>query len=93
MALLEINTLRKAASGSDYVSDHRICVSADGELVECTDPSAVRLLVGEGGSIPRAEAERYGLIADEPLADEPPAEPKARGPLADKARRDTGDKA
>lgn len=61
---LNIETLRKAAEGAMYVSDQRLCVSAEGELVAEDDARAVRLLVGAGGSIPAREAAAYGLIAD-----------------------------
>ncbi len=59
---LDITTLRKAAQGAMYISPELICVSEPkplhqlGELVGETDPRAVRLLVGKGGSIPATMA-------------------------------------
>ena len=59
----DINTLRKQAEGAQYVSDHRLCLTADGQITDERDPAAVSLLVGAGCSIPVALAEQYGLIA------------------------------
>jgi len=61
---LDIKSLQKAAEGALYVSDVRLYVSAEGELVQESDPRAARLLVAAGNSIPAAEAAKYGLIAD-----------------------------
>ncbi len=66
----EIARLRKPAEGAMYVSDERLCVTADGEITGEDDPRAVRLLVAKGGSIPATEAAEYGLIADEQIQDE-----------------------
>lgn len=63
---LDIKTLRKDPEGAMYVSDERLCVTADDTLCTEDDPAAVRLLVSKGGSIPAVEASRYGLIASEP---------------------------
>lgn len=63
--MLEIETLRKQRAGAAYRSSRRICLTDDGELVDCGDPAAARLLVGEGGEIPWDLAERYGLVADD----------------------------
>jgi len=57
-----------------YTSPARICVSADGELCDETDPRAVRLLVAEGGQIPASEAAKYGLIDGGPQAEAGAAE-------------------
>lgn len=46
---------------ADFVSDKRYFLTADGRVVEDGDPEAHSLLVGEGGLLPEAEAERYGL--------------------------------
>ena len=62
---LTIEELRKPKDGAFYKSPRRLCVTADDELVDETDPRAVRLLVGEGGELPTAVAAHYGLIADE----------------------------
>ncbi len=68
---LKIDDLRKQKHGAMYTSPKRLCATADGELCECDDPAAVKLLVGEGCEIPNAEAAKYGLIAG---ADEEPKE-------------------
>lgn len=80
MSGLDINSLRKQADGAYYVSPVRICITADGELVDELDPRAVTLLVGAGCSIPRAEAEKYGLIGEPPAlkVEEPVEEPKPK---------------
>ena len=68
MALL-INTLRGTVDGGLYVSDVRLGLTVEGDVVSAEDTRSVRLLVGVGGSLPIAEAERYGLLdtpADEP---------------------------
>lgn len=78
---LSISDLRKQAQGAEYVSDVRICLTADGRLTTEDDPAAVRLLVAAGSSIPVAEARKYGLIAEP----SPPATGKARKGTEDKA--------
>lgn len=62
--MLEIESLRQQRSGAAYRSPVRICLTSTGELVDCGDPAAATLLVGEGGEIPWDVAERYGLVAD-----------------------------
>jgi hypothetical protein len=62
-----------------YIADKRYFLTADNRVVEESDPAALRLLVGVGGSLPIAEARKYGLVADE---QEQPAEAEAP---ADKA--------
>jgi len=94
---LNINSLRRDAEGAMYVSPARICVTEDGTLVSQDDPAAVRLLVGEGGSLPVTVAELYGLVGKPETApqaefySEPdePSEPeeKEQKPPATKARR------
>lgn len=75
-----------------YIADKRLCLDADGKIVDCESTDARSLLVGEGGSLPDEEARKYGLVAgQEPTAEsEPPAdqEPdaKAQAPAANKAR-------
>lgn len=59
---LTIEELRKAADGAMYTAPARICVTADDELCEETDPRAARLLVGKGCQIPARVAAHYGLI-------------------------------
>ena len=60
---LNIDSLRREAAGAMWVSPARVCLTAEGGLVDCEDTRAVKLLVGEGGSLPVTEAERYGLVA------------------------------
>lgn len=49
-----------------YISDKRYFLTADGSrAVEEGDPEAATLLVGKGGELPEAEAEKYGLRLDE----------------------------
>jgi hypothetical protein len=67
---LNINRLKQEVPTGDYVSPERICVTADDEIVACDDPRAERLLVGEGSVLPRAEAERYGLIGTPAAVDD-----------------------
>lgn len=60
-----------------YTADKRICVDAAGKVVDCESEQAARLLVGQGGTLTDAQAERYGL--NKPEA-------KAQAPAANKAR-------
>lgn len=95
MSGLTIDELRRPAAGGMWVSPARLCVSAAGEVVACDSPAAVRLLVGEGGSIPVAEAERYGLVgmADAPAATPPePVAPAASTEAEEKAQQPAEDK-
>lgn len=54
-----------AKNKHDFVSDKRLYLDADGNVVNERDSRRVRLLVGAGGSMPRADAERYGLVKTE----------------------------
>jgi hypothetical protein len=58
----KIEDIKRPAAGSFWTSPSRICLTAEGELCEETDPRARRLLVAAGSQIPAAEAERLGLI-------------------------------
>ena len=60
--VLNVELLRREAQGAMWVSPARVCLTANGGLVDCEHVTAVKLLVGEGGSLPVAEAERYGLV-------------------------------
>lgn len=63
-----------------YISDRRLYLTPAGELSE--EPvSGGSLLVGKGGELPLAVAERYGLT-----------EAKAAKPSANKARKGLADK-
>lgn len=51
---------------ANFISDKRYFLTADGSrAVDEGDPAAATLLVGKGGELPQAEAERYGLKLDE----------------------------
>lgn len=54
----------------DWVSDSRLYLDKDGNVVAENDPAKLTLLVAKGGSLPFATAQRYGLtVADTaPLA-------------------------
>lgn len=82
---LKIDELRRPPDGAFYTSPARICVTAAGALVECTDPKAARLLVGEGGQIPVDEARLHGLIEEPAAKERRGAENKGRKPVEDKA--------
>lgn len=45
-----------------WTADRRLYLDKDGKVVEADDPSRASLLVAQGGTIPLADAERYGLI-------------------------------
>ncbi|MCI0687571.1 MAG: hypothetical protein L0Y54_10095 [Sporichthyaceae bacterium] len=91
--------------GNHVVATERLCLTEDQtRLVPETDPAARWLYCTPGQQLPRADAERYGLLAQpeptpepttepepEPAAPEP-AEPKARAKPADKARTRPADK-
>jgi hypothetical protein len=79
---LSIAQLRGELAGGQWISPRRLCVTADGRIVTEDDPAAAFLLVGAGGSLPMAEAERYGLLRAEGRAESgEPARPV--GPAAD----------
>lgn len=86
---LRIEELRQRRAGPAYRSPVRLAVTADGELVEDTDPRAAFLLVGAGGEIPWDLAARYGLVVD----DEPAPEGRRVRRASDKRVKDVEDKA
>lgn len=78
------------------IATARLCRTEDDRLVPDSDPDARWLYCIPGTAIPRAEAERYGLLKAEDDEPEPeagggPAAKRARRP-ADKARAPQGDK-
>jgi len=88
------------------IATARLCRTEDDRLVPDSDPDARWLYCTPGTAIPRAEAERYGLLGakadykvddDEPQAQpgedtpEGPAAKRSRRP-ADKSRRPAADK-
>lgn len=81
---LEITTLQKQAEGAFYVSDKRLCLTANDEVCDQDDPRAVSLLVGVGGWIPKDRARELGLLVEE--------NEKARKPKEDKQLAPDGDK-
>jgi hypothetical protein len=50
-------------ANNDFVADRRLYLDSEGNVVEADDPNRARLLVGVGGTVPAADAERYGLKA------------------------------
>lgn len=47
---------------ANFISDKRLFLTADrSRVVEENDPAAAHLLVGAGGTVSQADAERYGL--------------------------------
>lgn len=58
-----------------YTSDKRLCLSADGKVVDCDSPQAASVLVGEGGTLSDEDAKKYGLVAA--AAKKVQAEPEA----------------
>lgn len=61
-----------------FVSDKRLCLTKDGQVVEDGHPDAVSLLVGKGGTLSLEEAKRYGLLkAEKESKAQEPAENKA----------------
>lgn len=72
-----------------WTSNRRLYLDKDGKVVEAGDPTKQSLLVAAGGTIPLADAERYGLITVTPAVVAPvaPAAPeKAAAPKANKAK-------
>lgn len=48
-----------------YTSPRRLYLTADGKVVGHDSPDKQTLLVAEGGTLPLADAERYGLVTVE----------------------------
>lgn len=84
-----IESARRPADGGFYVSPVRISITEDGELVEPDDVRAAFLLVGEGGSLPIAEAERYGLIGGKEPERKPAPKKAESKPLRGTETKDT----
>ncbi|NJP24454.1 hypothetical protein FLW53_09580 [Microbispora sp. SCL1-1] len=92
---------RPDGDAGHVIATARLCRTEDDRLVPDSDPDARWLYCTPGTPIPRAEAERYGLLkaqADEPEPDAGgdesgggPAAKRARRP-ADKARAPQGEK-
>lgn len=89
MALQFVN--QPDADAGHVIATARLCRTEDDRLVPDTDPDARWLYCIPGTPIPRAEAERYGLLEDK-AGDEPQPEPQAgedasEDPVAKRARR------
>lgn len=68
-----------------WTSDRRLYLDKDGKVVEADDPTRQSLLVAQGGTIPLADAQRYGLTT--PIAPAAPGdEQKAKAAPANKAK-------
>lgn len=63
-----------------WTADRRLYLDKDGKVVEADDPTRQSLLVAVGGTIPLADAERYGLVTVKV------AEVKAKPAAANKAK-------
>jgi hypothetical protein len=78
------------AGSGHVVATARLCLTEDrSRVVPDTDPDARWLFCVPGSPIPRADAERYGLL-DKPEQEPEPA--KARPAPPNKARARTADK-
>lgn len=64
-----------------WTSDRRLYLDKDGKVVEADDPTRQSLLVAQGGTIPLADAEKYGLVTVTPAVIETvtPEAPEAEG--------------
>lgn len=68
-----------------HISDKRLCLDESGErAVDCEDPAARSLLVGEGGELSDADAKKYGLTKARESSD---VDNKARPQAENKARQ------
>lgn len=67
-----------------YKAEKRLYLNSDNQIVEEGDPSAARLLVAEGDTIPLTEARKYGLV-DEDEDDAPNPVAKALKAAENKA--------
>lgn len=68
-----------------WVSDKRLYLDADGNVVEATDPTKATLLVAEGGKLTEDQARQYGLLGDEDAKGKAPTDNKAKVAPANKA--------
>lgn len=72
-----------------WTSDRRLYLDKDGKVVEADNPTRLSLLVAAGGTIPLADAERYGLVTVTPAVIEsvkpeaPEDELKTKAPAPD----------
>lgn len=52
------------ANEGDFISDANYGLTRDGEVVLDTDARSVKLLVAKGGTLPRADAVKHGLVKE-----------------------------
>lgn len=71
-----------------FVSDRRLYLDADGNVVEATDPTKTTLLVGVGGKLTEDQARQYGLLGDEDEKGKAPADNKAKAAPSNKAAKE-----
>jgi hypothetical protein len=62
---------------NDFVSDRRLYLDKDNNVVEANDPNKLTLLVAEGGSLSAEEAAKYGLGVEEAATEESTEEAEA----------------
>lgn len=63
----------KPMASNLWTADRRLYLDKDRKVVEADDPTRQSLLVAQGGTIPLADAERYGLITVTPAVITPVA--------------------
>jgi hypothetical protein len=52
-----------------WIADRRLYLDKDGNMVEADNPARVRLLIHTGQTMTEADARKYGLINNEPVAE------------------------
>lgn len=62
MAALSLKHIGTPRRDIGYIADRNIYLDADGKIVEEDNPAQVRQLVGKGGTLSTADAEKYGLL-------------------------------
>lgn len=83
---VSFNRLVSMADGP-YIADRNLYLDADGNLVEEDNPAQVRQLIGRGGSLSKADAEKYGLMKSAKPEAEEEGEEKATAPKANKSAK------
>jgi hypothetical protein len=64
-------------SSAVYISDKRLYLDKAGAVVGEKDPTRVELLINEGGKLPIAQAQKYGLLSEAEMKAVAPRENKA----------------
>ena len=85
-----IDEVKRLATGNMWTAPERLCLTADGRVVDESDPAAVKLLVGKGGQITAETARSLGLLLEPGGADDA-AGKQVKAP-ADKGLKATSDK-